>query len=191
MTADIDRTKQYTYSDEPDEQLKRRADDMASDLSSYEDQRRSYLCFDVHGASYALESSVIRQVLHARTIVPVPFAPPCIRGIAHHEGVFLSVIDLAALVTGVATNDAATHLLVLADDESHLSIATESVPFTTVAQPDEIHSPREAAPSWIADLLDGVLVREGRPVGILSVRYVVNHPRLRDALEAQETREPS
>lgn len=191
MSPDNDISKLYTYSEEPDEQLRQRADDMASDAAAREDLRHSYLCFDVHGASYALESNAIRQVLSARTIVPVPFAPVCIMGIAHHEGVFLSVIDLAALVTGAATHDPVSHLLVLADDESHLSIATESIPFTTVVQPDEIHPPRDAAPSWIADLLDGVLVRDGRPVGILSVHHVVNHPRLRDALEAQETRELS
>lgn len=191
MSPDNDISKLYTYSEESDEQLRQRADDMASDAAAREDLRRSYLCFDVHGASYALESNAIRQVLSARTIVPVPFAPVCIMGIAHHEGVFLSVIDLAALVTGTATHDPVSHLLVLADDESHLSIATESIPFTTVVQPDEIHPPRDAAPSWIADLLDGVLVRDGRPVGILSVHHVVNHPRLRDALEAQETRELS
>lgn len=179
--------KRYGYSEESDEKLERRAADIAVDVEALEDARRSYLCFEVQGGVYAIESHAVRQVLTAKAIVPVPFSPGFIRGIAHHEGRFLSVIDLAALVTGGVPQCAASHLLVLADDESHLSIATDSTPYTTTAQIDEIRPARETAPDWIAILLEGVLVREGRPIGILSTRNVVNHPRLRQALEVQES----
>ena len=58
------------------------------------------LFFELGSHRYALDASVIREVLPLVEIRPIPQAPPAVSGVFDFRGTLVPVIDLSVLVTG-------------------------------------------------------------------------------------------
>lgn len=54
----------------------------------------SLLAFEISGRRYALPVSVVREVIRAVAIAPLPKAPPIVEGIINLRGTLLPVLDV-------------------------------------------------------------------------------------------------
>ncbi|NPC85496.1 chemotaxis protein CheW, partial [Pyxidicoccus fallax] len=85
---------------------------------------REVVRFRTAGQAYALESRFVLEVVRAPEVVPLPGAPPALRGLTLLHGEVLPVVELAPLF-GRAPADASGPLLVVGAGRPELGLRTE------------------------------------------------------------------
>lgn len=180
--------KTYLYSNESDEILKLRANEIAGIASLETSHLRSFVIFEVGGMRFAIDASEIAQILSSKTIIPLPFTPAFIVGIVNYRGDFRTVLDLSLMISGPpSTISTATHILVLQESDEQVSIVSESIPYTMMVDENEIQKEYDFTPEWIRDIIDGIVIIQDSFVGILSTKRIANHKRLEELLDTKES----
>lgn len=100
------------------------------------------LCLRIEGQRYGVPVGSLLAALAAPALTPLPGLPPSILGVLHHQGCVASVLDLAALVRGVAPSPRAFVTLVEAEAGALGLFA------------DEIEGFRDLDPAELAPALD-------------------------------------
>jgi purine-binding chemotaxis protein CheW len=90
-------------------------------------ERITVVPFTLSGSTYAIEILLIREVVEAGSIAPVPGAPPEFLGVTTYRGEMLGVVDLRVAL-GVAHRPArAPHLLILGGQVAELGLLADAV----------------------------------------------------------------
>jgi chemotaxis signal transduction protein len=153
------------------------------------------LFFEVRGRRCALPVSVVREVVAAPAITPVPLAPPSLRGLAPVRGGVLPLIDLGphlvpgkTLPSALMRSDGDRIVVIEADtagDAGPVRAAVAATRVTRLGTVNEEHSrPPPPGPAFI---LATILDVEG-PALLLDAAAVIETVRqaLRDSLAAPE-----
>lgn len=96
---------------------------VAEDIS----ERISVVPFSLGGSSYAIEILLIREVVEAGSIAPVPGAPPEFLGVTTYRGEMLGVIDLRVALGLAGRPRGARRLLILGDRGPELGLLADAV----------------------------------------------------------------
>ncbi|MCP3099634.1 chemotaxis protein CheW [Myxococcus sp. K15C18031901] len=126
---------------------------------------REVVRFRAAGQRYALESRFVLEVVRPSEVVPLPGAPPALRGLTLLHGGVLPVVELAPLFGRAPTNSTGP-LLVVGKDQPELGVRTEEVEEVTLVSSQDLLPPPatladEAAGLVFAAERDGVLLLEG------------------------------
>jgi purine-binding chemotaxis protein CheW len=123
---------------------------------------REVIRFRTAGQRYALESRFVLEVVRAPEVVPLPAAPPALRGLTLLHGDVLPVVELSPLF-GRAPAEAPGPLLVIGAGRAELGVRTDEVEEVTLLRGRELLPP----PTTVDDTLvsaaeaDGTLLLEG------------------------------
>ncbi|WP_338863111.1 chemotaxis protein CheW [Myxococcus stipitatus] len=98
---------------------------------------REMIRFRASGQLYALESRFVLEVVRSTDVVPLPGAPPVLRGLTLLHGEVLPVVELAPLF-GREPVDSKGPLLVLGTGRAELGIRTEEVQEVTQVSSQEL-----------------------------------------------------
>lgn len=125
-----------------------------------------YLCFAVGHERFAIPLSNVGSFLDDKSIIPLPDAPPALRGLVHHEGEVLAVVAMEVLFGAAAQPMSSASLVVLAPPFDDVAIAvTEEQGIATIE-----HPPRTNGTGFVAFTLE-----DGRSV--LRVDALAGDPR--------------
>lgn len=92
-----------------------------------------YLCFAVGQERFAVALGHVGSFLEDKPIIPLPDAPPALRGLVHHEGKVLAVVAMEVLFGAAAHPMTAASLVVLASPFDEVAIAvTEEQGIATI-----------------------------------------------------------
>ncbi|NOY05067.1 MAG: hypothetical protein GXO82_00275 [Chlorobi bacterium] len=164
------RRKKYPYSEEPDEILESRVAELKGRYTDKEKESLRTVQFEAGGHVWAIASSSIRRVLPASAVVRIPLAPDYVRGIINIRGSLELVLDINVLLELSENVTEATGQILLLDH-----------PFFAVAlQADgevvSIHHPLSSImpipqhlPKVIRNVLDGIIIRDGKNIGLLNI----------------------
>jgi chemotaxis signal transduction protein len=108
--------------------LTARALTLAREAATEDTRARLFVVpFTLGGSAYAIEISLLREVVEAESIAPVPGAPPEYLGVTTYRGEMLGVVDIRVAL-GVARRPArARHLLILGDRGAELALLADVV----------------------------------------------------------------
>lgn len=123
---------------------------------------REVVRFRAGGQQYALESRFVLEVVRAPEVVPLPGAPPVLRGLTLLHGEVLPVVELAPLF-GRPPADASGPVLMVGAGRPELGLRTEEVQEVTLLHGSELLPPPPALDSPLVSAADrdGTLVLEG------------------------------
>ena len=123
---------------------------------------REVVHFRRAGQRYTLESRFVLGVVRAPEVVPLPGAPPALRGLTLLHGEVLPVVELAPLF-GRAPGDASGPLLVVGVGRPELGLRTEEVEEVTLLGGRELLPPPATVDTGLVSAAeaDGTLVLEG------------------------------
>lgn len=123
---------------------------------------REVVRFRMAGQRYTLESHFVLEVVRSPEVVPLPGAPPTLRGLTLLHGEVLPVVELAPLF-GRAPADASGPLLVVGAGRPELGLRTEEVEEVTLLRGRELLPPPATVDPGLVSAAeaDGTLVLEG------------------------------
>ncbi|QSQ22207.1 chemotaxis protein CheW [Pyxidicoccus parkwayensis] len=123
---------------------------------------REVVHFRTAGQRYTLESRFVLEVIRAPEVVPLPGAPPALRGLTLLHGEVLPVVELAPLF-GRAPPDTTGPLLVIGAGRPELGLRTEEVEEVTLLRGRTLLPPPATVDTSLVSAAeeDGTLVLEG------------------------------
>jgi purine-binding chemotaxis protein CheW len=90
-------------------------------------ERITVVPFTLGGSAYAIEILLVREVVEAESIAPVPGAPPEFLGVTTYRGEMLGVVDLRVALGVTGRPARALHLLILGGQRAELGLLADSV----------------------------------------------------------------
>ena len=123
---------------------------------------REVVHFRTAGQRYTLESRFVLEVVRAPEVVPLPGAPPALRGLTLLHGEVLPVVELAPLF-GRAPSESSGPLLVIGAGRPELGLRTEEVEEVTLQRGRTLLPPPATVDTDLVSAAeeDGTLVLEG------------------------------
>lgn len=118
---------------------------------------RRWLAFSLGGEDYALDISVIREILKPREITEIPRVPDFLLGIISLRGNIVPIFDLKRRMgLGVATIDEDSRIIVCQDGERLAGLLIDRITQVTSIQEERIEPPPAIFSGRDRTLLDGV-----------------------------------
>ncbi|CAM3145811.1 hypothetical protein SPAN111604_06390 [Sphingomonas antarctica] len=96
----------------------------------------------------AFDASGVEAVIDLGEIVPVPLAPPHVRGLAAVRSHVLTVIDVAAALSGEAGEMGSRRALVVARDKHRYALLVDAVEEVTTPLSASAHIPPGLSANW-------------------------------------------
>ena len=118
------------------------------------------LVFHLAGQRFALASTVVREVVRAVAVVPLPNAPPIVEGVIDYRGTIVPVLDIRArFALPAAPLDVHQHFIV-ADAQRRVAIRTDRVAQVLPIDATQTHKIEDAAPyiTGVVQLDDGLVL---------------------------------
>jgi chemotaxis signal transduction protein len=182
--------KRFPYSTENDYVLQRRAEELAALRKPVDSDARLLLLLRIAGIDFAIDQVHVRQIVSPLTIVPVPFADPCIRGITQTHGELISVIDLSILLGAPQTTGGnARHAVLVDDGDASFCIALDEAPATYSLPVEDVGTDDAYPIDWARPVIDGMFLFDHTRIGLLSIPRLTTHHYLRSLLNAGGTGE--
>lgn len=152
-----------------------------------DDVTRQYLTFALRGERFALESSLVSEVLDMPALTRVPLGPPFLRGIVNLRGNAATVVDIGeelGLGTTTAIRGACLIIMDQTYDGEHalVGIMADAVQEVVEISPDDVERTPEMGlsvdPRFLAGLarLDGEFVMLLDPDQILALDELSPRP---------------
>ncbi len=132
-------------------------------------------CFEVCGRDYALDVTMVREIVRSREITPLPSAPALIEGVAELRGGIVPVLDLGRVLGN--ENSAVTNrsrIVVLECNGMVLGLLVDAATEVLSVDPAMLEDVPELATQTGYDVVCGVVRRPGvPPVMVLSVETIL------------------
>ncbi len=138
--------------------LDQRARELAVPLATEDDEADliEILTFRMGGERYALETSMILELMRVTTITKVPGCPAFVRGITNLRGDVLAIMDLCHLFQIEGTPEDEPWILVLGDDRAEFGIVIDQADEVTSINTHDIFPLSVTLAGLQRDLLRGV-----------------------------------
>ena len=130
-------------------------------------QQRRFVEFGLGGEAFALEVSVVTDIIFPPSVTPVPGAPSTVLGLFNLRGVVTGLLEISSLFELTRRKrGAANRVLVLEPEpESAFALLVDYVSDITELDPAELLPPPTELPR--PKLLVGIYNRGGGPVSVL------------------------
>ncbi|NQZ77106.1 MAG: chemotaxis protein CheW, partial [Ekhidna sp.] len=141
-----------------------------SELESIKDKTIQFVIFEVGGESYAVEISVVKEVVPLPMLSKTPNTPDHIKGIANIRGATYTVYDLAEKFK-VKGDQLAKFLLVIGKSEVPASLMIGSLPSTLKIKGSEVSGSMDMIEDATLDVsfIKGIIHHEQKLVYYLDV----------------------
>lgn len=135
---------------------------------------RRWLAFSLGDEDYALDISMIREILKPREITEIPRVPEFLLGIISLRGNIIPIFDLKRrLGLGVATIDQDSRIIVCQEGERLAGLLIDRITQVTSIQDEGIEPPPAIFSGRDRALLDGVGRVEGNVLILLNIANVL------------------
>lgn len=135
---------------------------------------RRWLAFSLGNEDYALDISMIREVLKPREITEIPRVPEFLLGVISLRGNIIPIFDLKRrLGLGVATIDEDSRIIVCQEDDRLAGLLIDRITQVTSIQEEEIEPPPAIFSGRDRALLDGVGRVQGNVLILLNIANVL------------------
>lgn len=131
---------------------------------------RQYITFVANGQEFASLIITIREIRGWNDTTPLPHAPDYVRGIINLRGLVLPVIDLKARLGLGLTETTTKHVIIVINTGAKLTgILVDAVSDIITLSAGDIQPPPELMGDGESTFVDGIAVRDGRMVTLLSM----------------------
>ena len=135
---------------------------------------RRWLAFSLGSEDYALDISVIREILKPREITEIPRVPEFLLGIISLRGSIIPIFDLKRrLGLGVATIDHDSRIIVCQEGDRLAGLLIDRITQVTTIQEERIEPPPAIFSGRDRALLDGVGRVQGNVLILLNIANVL------------------
>jgi len=135
---------------------------------------RRWLAFSLGSEDYALDISMIREILKPREITEIPRVPEFLLGIISLRGNIIPIFDLKKrLGLGVATIDQDSRIIVCQEGDRMAGLLIDRITQVTSIQEEEIEPPPAIFSSRDRALLDGVGRVQGNVLILLNIANIL------------------
>jgi purine-binding chemotaxis protein CheW len=135
---------------------------------------RRWLAFSLGSEDYALDISMIREVLKPREITEIPRVPEFLLGVISLRGNIIPIFDLKRrLGLGVATIDEDSRIIVCQEGDRLAGLLIDRITQVTSIQEEEIESPPAIFSGRDRALLAGVGRVQGNVLILLNITNVL------------------
>jgi len=169
-------------SDSEHEILRRRALMLSQRVDSEDTVTRQSLTFSLADEWYGVDTPNVRTIVASPDIIPVPCAPPHIRGMMNLRGEILTVVDLKRFFgLDASPNSGQNRVIVSTYGEWQVGFYVDSV-FDVIDLPtSSIELPLATIEKVRADFIEGEARLDDRLLGILKLETTMN-PRISKGL---------
>ena len=144
----------------------------------------SLACFEARRRSYAVDVSLVREIVRSHEVTPLPSAPDLIDGVVELRGALVPVLDLGRVLTGdrsEVTNQ--SRIVVLDCDGLLMGLCVDAATDVLSVNPSILEDVPELATQAGYNVVRAVVRRESEPpVMVLSVKAIMEKV-YRSALE--------
>jgi purine-binding chemotaxis protein CheW len=132
-----------------------------------EDPELGLFCIQMEGERFAMEASLVHEVVRLPQLTPIPGAPPFLLGVCAHRGDVLPVVDLPRLMgRGESRVANRSRILVVEQDSMRLAFLVDGVEGLSRIPLSMIEAAPVGATHHGAEFLSGV---SSDPLGTFSV----------------------
>jgi purine-binding chemotaxis protein CheW len=135
---------------------------------------RRWLAFSLGSEDYALDISMIREILKPREVTAIPRVPDFLLGIISLRGNIIPIFDLKRrLGLGVATVDENSRIIVCQEGDRLAGLLIDRITQVTTIQEDGIEPPPAIFSGRDRALLDGVGRVQGNVLILLNIANIL------------------
>ena len=164
----------FSWVPQEDELLFEGATTRLADEKKIEAISRRWLAFSLGSEDYALDISVIREILKPREITEIPRVPEFLLGIISLRGNIIPIFDLKRrLGLGVATIDHDSRIIVCQEGDRLAGLLIDRITQVTTIQEERIEPPPAIFSGRDRALLDGVGRVQGNVLILLNIANVL------------------
>jgi purine-binding chemotaxis protein CheW len=142
-------------------------------------------CFEVHGGTYAIDVTQLREVVRWEPATPLPNAPTLIEGVIDLRGTMVPVVDLGrGLGLGPIAAGPRARICVTETEGLLMGLAVDAAVEVTPVEVERLEEPPALATHAGYDAARAVVRRPGSdPIVVLSLEHLLERV-YRSALEA-------
>ena len=135
----------------------------------------SLACFDVAGRSYALDVSLVREIVRSQPVTPLPNAPALIEGVAELRGGLVPLLDLSRVLGGPRLEVTQTSRIVVLDaDGLQLGLCVDAATDVLSIDTATLEEVPDLAAQAGYEVVRSVVRRPGAaPVMVLAVEAIL------------------
>lgn len=135
----------------------------------------SLACFEVQEQSYALDVTLVREIVRVQPITPLPSAPALIEGVVELRGGMVPVLDLGRVLGAHASESTANSRIVVLDYEGLLlGLLVDSATDVLSIDPAGLEEVPDLATQAGYEVVRSVVRRPGSaPVMVLAVESIL------------------
>lgn len=144
----------------------------------------SLACFETRGRNYALDVTLVREIVRIQEITPLPSAPELIDGVVELRGGLVPVLDLGRVLGGEKSVETSQSRIVVLDcDRMLIGLCVDSATDVLSVDPSMLEDVPDLATQAGYNVVRAVVRREGEPpVMVLAVEAIMEKV-YRSALE--------
>jgi purine-binding chemotaxis protein CheW len=137
----------------------------------------SLACFDARGGHYAVDVTLVREIVRSREITPLPNAPDLIEGVVELRGGFVPVLDLNRVLGGARIEvTSSSRIIVLECDGLLFGIGVEAATDVLSLDPALLEEIPQLATQVGYDTVRAVVRRPGAPpVMVLALETILEN----------------
>ncbi|WPX09354.1 chemotaxis protein CheW [Anaerocellum danielii] len=137
-----------------------------------EDAYQMVVSFEYGGVTYGIEVELVREIVKATDISPIPFAPEHIMGLMNLRGDVVTIVDFGKLL-GVEKSESYNHkVLIISNEELTFGLYVDNVREVVSVLPEEIKEANAASISS-GEILKGVVVKDAEFIQIIDIEKLV------------------
>ncbi len=131
--------------------------------------------FEVHGRTYAIDVTQIREIVRGQEITPLPRAPELIEGVVDLRGLVVPVLDLGRALDGAPVADTPATRIVLVEAEGLLiGLRVDAAIDVLATDAAALEAPPALASQAGYDAMRAVVRRpDATPVLVLSLDHLL------------------
>lgn len=138
---------------------------------------RQYITFMANGQEFASNIMAIREIRGWTETTALPHVPYYVRGVINLRGMVLPVVDLKAkLGLGMTETSAKNVIIVISDGVRTTGILVDAVSDIITLADGDIQPTSGVVGNGLEAYLDGIAIRDGRMVTILSTASLTDTP---------------
>lgn len=137
----------------------------------------SLACFEAGGQSYAVDVSLVREIVRPPEITPLPSAPALIDGVVELRGGLVPVLNLSRVLGGEASEPTASSRIVVLDcDGLLLGLAVDAATSVLSLDPALLESVPDLAVQTGYSVVRAVVRRaDTPPIMVLSMETILEN----------------
>lgn len=133
-----------------------------------------FIAFRIGEQEFCIDIMSVREIRGWSAATPLPHAPPYIRGVINLRGSVLPIVDLAERLNLPQAADSQRRVIIVVQAGARIiGLVVDGVSEILAYAPESIQPTPDMAPESVKSVLRGVLVLDGRMIGLIRLEGVL------------------